>query len=186
MNTPGTHNRAYRVIMKMLMTVIIFLLITIAVAAGYLWQKNKYEDLSQKNEDLISRNNELQNEIKQLEQQDQTINTSYTSQKGVKLNVYTPISDTTITRPLKIVGEVPGNWSFEASFPVLLKDDQGKVIAQQPATLQGDWMTEDLVPFIATLDFSQPAGTTGTLVLQKDNPSGLAENDDSVSIPIKF
>jgi len=47
-------------------------------------------------------------------------------------------------------------------------------------------MTEDFVNFTAELDFAIPDTPRGTLVLEKDNPSGLAENDDSLYIPIKF
>ncbi|MEK7614829.1 MAG: Gmad2 immunoglobulin-like domain-containing protein, partial [Patescibacteria group bacterium] len=78
-------------------------------------------------------------------------------------------------------------WYFEASFPVELQDKNGNVIAQGPAQAQGDWMTDAYVPFEATLTFTKPAdGETGTLILRKDNPSGLPEHDDFVKIPVKF
>jgi len=47
-------------------------------------------------------------------------------------------------------------------------------------------MTDELVPFIATLEFKVPAEGQGTLVLNRDNPSGLPANDDSVFIPVDF
>ena len=47
-------------------------------------------------------------------------------------------------------------------------------------------MTTDFVPFSVTLTFVKPATATGTLVLQKDNPSGLPEHDASVEMPVQF
>jgi hypothetical protein len=47
-------------------------------------------------------------------------------------------------------------------------------------------MTSDFVPFKAELKFSKPTTQTGTLILRKDNPSGLPQNDESVSIPVQF
>ncbi len=97
-----------------------------------------------------------------------------------------PLPHTLASSPLLIKGKARGQWYFEASFPVILKDANGKIIAQAPAQAQGEWMTTEFVPFTATLTFSKPATTTGTLILQKDNPSGLPENDDSIEIPLTF
>ena len=47
-------------------------------------------------------------------------------------------------------------------------------------------MTKDFVPFKAELEFSLPSTETGVLILEKDNPSGLPENDDELRIPIRF
>jgi len=47
-------------------------------------------------------------------------------------------------------------------------------------------MTENFVPFAVSLAFDQPTTATGTLVLQKDNPSGLPENADEITIPVRF
>lgn len=169
-------------------TVLIILLILAllvgSVAGTYVWQNNKVNDLSKDKENLTAQVAKLRNEVNQLKATKTDI--VYTSQKGVKINIYTPANDSQISSPLTVLGEVPGNWSFEASFPVQLKDSNGNVVIQQPATLHGDWMTESLVPFSVNLTFEKPATSTGTLVLQKDNPSGLPENDDSVSIAIKF
>ncbi len=47
-------------------------------------------------------------------------------------------------------------------------------------------MTAEFVPFRAVLTFAAPATERGTLVLEKDNPSGLPENADELRIPIRF
>lgn len=83
-----------------------------------------------------------------------------------------------------ITGKARGTWYFEASFPVKVLDKDGNVLVQGPAQAQSDWMTEDFVTF--KIDVKVPATYTGpaTIVLEKDNPSGLSEKDASISFPI--
>lgn len=92
----------------------------------------------------------------------------------------------TITSPLTLTGEARGYWYFEASFPVELYDSNNLLLASGIATAQGDWMTENFVPFTTTLSFNQPATATGSLILKKDNPSGEPANDDSLIVPVTF
>lgn len=103
------------------------------------------------------------------------------------IRVASPRRNAAIASPLRVLGEARGTWYFEASFPVELLDQNGKRIAIQPAQAKGEWMTTEFVPFEVTLTFSaQPTGGTGTLILRKDNPSGLPEHDDALTIPITF
>jgi len=100
-----------------------------------------------------------------------------------------------ITSPLTVRGQARGNWYFEASFPIVLTDWDGRIIAQWYATAQDEWMTEDFVPFEGVLEFESPVfegadkdhfSRRGALIFQKDNPSGLPEHDDALEIPIWF
>jgi hypothetical protein len=102
------------------------------------------------------------------------------------VRVFTPLSGATISSPLVVRGEARGNWFFEASFPVRLIDADGRELAVAPAQAGGDWMTEEFVPFEVTLTFATSATETGTLILEKDNPSGLPENADEVRVPVRF
>jgi hypothetical protein len=104
-----------------------------------------------------------------------------------------PQPNETVSSPLTITGEARGTWFFEASFPVVLTNWDGLIIAEGVATAEGDWMTEDFVPFSAELEFDSPYSSgdpdfmqNGSLILQKDNPSGLPENDNALEIRIKF
>lgn len=112
--------------------------------------------------------------------------TKFTSVKGADLVVYAPGSRTTITSPLAVVGQVPGGWSFEASFPVKLLNSKGEVIASGPAAVLGDWTSGQSSSFAMTLTWSSLQTGVGSLVLARDNPSGLSANDDSLTIPVKF
>jgi len=91
-----------------------------------------------------------------------------------------------VRSPLQVVGEARGPWFFEASFPVTLLDANGSVLAQSPAQASGEWMTEGLVPFAAQLSFPPPTTPTGTLVLTKNNPTGLPEHADEVRMTVHF
>jgi len=98
-----------------------------------------------------------------------------------------PLPNAVIESPLTVTGEARGTWFFEASFPVVLVDGDGAIIATGIAQADGEWMTEDFVPFTATVTFTRPAyGDRGSLLLRKDNPSGLPEHDDALEIPIRF
>ena len=92
-----------------------------------------------------------------------------------------------VDSPLQITGQARGNWFFEGSFPVLLTNWDGLIIATGIARTKEEWMTADFVSFSAILEFIIPEyGDTGSLILQKDNPSDLPENDDAYEIPIRF
>jgi len=91
-----------------------------------------------------------------------------------------------IESPLIISGEARGTWYFEASFPVKIFDDDNNLLGSVTAQAQSDWMTEDFVPFNALLVFSTSTTEKGTLVLQKDNPSGMLENADELRILVYF
>jgi hypothetical protein len=164
---------------KILTSVIILVVVGLALYGVYSWQHQKVDNLNQQVSSLSS-------QLTSIKTQNQQPSYTYTSAKGVKIKIYTPASGATVVNPIAVVGEVPGNWSFEASFPVVLKDSTGNVIVQTPAQLLGDWETTQLVPFSVKLVFSGSESGSGTIVLQKDNPSGLSSNDDSISIPIKF
>jgi len=109
------------------------------------------------------------------------------------ITLTTPLPNSVVANPLLIFGSARGNWYFEGSFPIVLTNWDGLIIAEGYATALGEWMTEDFVPFSATLEFTslypgkgQDFMKRGSLILKKDNPSGLPENDDALEIPIQF
>lgn len=102
------------------------------------------------------------------------------------IHVVGPTRNATATSPLTITGEARGTWYFEASFPIRLYDAEGELLGTSIAQAEGDWMTENFVSFSSVLSFTPPSTNTGTLVLQKDNPSGLPEHDKEVRIPVTF
>jgi hypothetical protein len=107
------------------------------------------------------------------------------------IEVDAPVIDAKISSPLTISGKARGPWYFEASFPIVLTDWDGRIIAEGHAEAQSDWMTTEFVPFSATLTFTTPAAgdpakNRGTLILKKDNPSGDPARDQALEIPVEF
>lgn len=98
--------------------------------------------------------------------------------------VTSPKSGETVGHTLTISGEAPGNWYFEASFPIKVTTPEGDRIGSGHADAQSDWMTIAQVPFTATIDLNMAYSGPATIALLKDNPSGLPENDDSIEVSI--
>ncbi len=109
-------------------------------------------------------------------------------EKADLIRLARPRPGDSIASPLIVEGEARGFWFFEASFPVKLFDKNGAEIPMRPGYVMAsdEWMTTEFVPFRATLEFDAPAAGRGTLMLQKDNPSGLPEHDDALFVPVLF
>lgn len=111
------------------------------------------------------------------------------NEKQNLITLESPLPNSTVQNPLVIKGKARGTWFFEASFPIMVVNWDGLIIGEGYATAEGEWMTEDFVPFTATINYTldpQTYSKNGSLILQKDNPSGLPENDDALEIPIIF
>jgi hypothetical protein len=102
------------------------------------------------------------------------------------VRVEAPMPGDLIASPVVVRGEARGNWYFEASFPVRVFDALGRELGVGVAQAQGEWMTEEFVPFEVIVSFTNPETPTGYILLIKDNPSGLPEFDDQVLVPVKF
>ena len=91
------------------------------------------------------------------------------------------------TTPLKVTGEARGQWYFEATFPITVVNWDGLIIGEGYATAQGEWMTEEFVPFEGTITFTKPDyGTRGAVIFKNSNASGDPIRDKAVEIPIEF
>ena len=95
-----------------------------------------------------------------------------------------PKANASVPKTFTVTGKAPGSWFFEAQAPVMVQTPDGEKIAQGTANAIGDWMTTKLVDFKADISVNPAYSGPATLVLLKDNPSGLPENDDSLEIPI--
>ena len=100
--------------------------------------------------------------------------------------ILTPTTIGPVASPLEIKGLAKGNWFFEANFPVTITDADHNQLGQHYVTATADWMSESLVPFTGTLEFSPPKTATGYLVFKNDNPSGASEHEKTFELPITF
>jgi hypothetical protein len=109
--------------------------------------------------------------------------------EGKSINVNIPKKGARIKSPVKITGQARGTWFFEGDFPVELHDFEGNIIAKGYVSARSSWMTEDFVPFSGELKYDIPENLEkrrAKLILKKDNPSGLPENDESFEIDVKI
>ncbi len=102
------------------------------------------------------------------------------------INIKKPLPNMDITSPLTVQGEARGQWYFEGDFQIELVDSEGNTLAETYATAQEPWMTEDFVPFTATLTFEAPHDERGQLIFHRANPSGLPEHDNKYVQPVIF
>lgn len=101
-------------------------------------------------------------------------------EKPVKLA--SPLGE--ISLPVIIKGEARGYWFFEAQFPVKIISESGSIIGTGLAAADGEWMTEDFVPFTAKIKGGVSEPTKAQIIFEKDNPSGAPEFADLVSFPV--
>lgn len=178
---------ARKITIRVAVSILLIIIFLGGMYAVYNAQSDKVDNLNEKVASLQGQLAQAQKGTSPQSSSGEQTGTTYTSSKGVKIVIYKPADSAKVTSPVAVFGEVPGNWSFEASFPISLVDSEGKDVAKGTATLLGNWMTTSLMPFSAKLTYTgTPAAGMGALVLDKDNPSGLSGNADSVSIPVNF
>jgi hypothetical protein len=103
-----------------------------------------------------------------------------------EISVANPRPNQRISSPLQIKGQARGPWYFEASFNAELFDGNNKSLGTAILTAEGEWMTEEFVPFSGTLQFESTATENGTLKIRNANPSGLPENQKELIMPVQF
>ena len=111
-------------------------------------------------------------------------NITYSNSSVDLIVVDLPFPGAVTGKEFVVTGKARGTWYFEASFPVQILDKDGKVLVALPAQAQGDWMTENFVPFKVVVKVPNTYIGPATLVLRKDNPSGLPEKEAYISFPI--
>lgn len=157
----------YTFYMKKILLIIIVVLIVAGLAI--VWQFKKAEAPTEN-----VNGNQVQNLGNALEKKDLIV-------------VETPQPNSVLPSSFEIKGQARGYWFFEASFPIVLLAEDGTVLLESYVMTADEWMTEDFVSFAKTFQFEKPENVKrGTLILKKDNPSGLPEHDDALEIPILF
>jgi hypothetical protein len=103
---------------------------------------------------------------------------------SASVKVTAPASGASVERTFTVSGVAPNGWYYEAVFPIQIRDGDDNLIASGQGKAQSDWTVSGPVPFSATItvpaNFSGPAN----LILLRDNPSGLPENFDEVTVSI--
>lgn len=109
---------------------------------------------------------------------------TYRNASADNITVSKPVAHEVVTHNFTVEGKARGGWYFEASFPIEVTSSDGKVLATAVGHAQGEWMTELFVPFNANIQISSTYHGPATIVLKKDNPSGISEKDGSLSFSV--
>ena len=172
---------------------VLFVLIIVVAGLVFWWQFSKEGNMPVTNfEECVKAGNPVMESYPRQCRHGNQIFTEYIGNELEKTDIVridSPRPNQVIQSPLTITGEARGYWFFEASFPVVLTDWDGKIIAQGIATAKSGWMTSEFVPFEAMITFAvdkNAYSNKGTLILRKDNPSGLPEYDDALEVPVVF
>lgn len=108
----------------------------------------------------------------------------YVNASSGMIFVNLPFPGAVTGKKFTVVGKARGMWYFEAGFPIEVLDKDAKSIATGIGRAQGDWTTTEFVPFSTEITIPDSYQGEATLILKNDNPSGLPENEASVSFPI--
>lgn len=98
--------------------------------------------------------------------------------------ISSPVRDAVVSHAFRVAGKARGQWFFEGSFPVEVLNTNNVVLWSGVAQSEGEWMTEEFVPFSAAVVLPAAYEGMATVVLHKDNPSGLPEHNDFLSVPV--
>lgn len=110
----------------------------------------------------------------------------------IDLNAPQPVTISGITpgmeinSPLSVSGTIPGNWMFEAQTTMELRTAGSEIITSTTIDTQADWQTTEQIPFSGQLTFQSPDAILGYIYIQKSNPSGIPNNQETFSWPIRF
>lgn len=108
----------------------------------------------------------------------------YRNASADNIVVSKPLPEEKVAQTFGVQGEARGGWYFEASFPIEITDSNEVMLTTAIAQAQGEWMTELFVPFKAQVQIPASYHGPATVILKKDNPSGMPENDGSLSYSV--
>ncbi len=95
-----------------------------------------------------------------------------------------PSTGAKVSHSFTVKGKARGYWFFEASLPITVYDKDGSKLWQGPAQAKTDWMTTDYVQFEVAVTIPVSYHGDAVVMVAKDNPSGLPENDASIAVPV--
>lgn len=101
-----------------------------------------------------------------------------------RIVIDSPKQGASVGHSFTVRGQAPGPWFYEAVFPIKILDKDRNVIGSAQGRAQGAWTTDAQVPFTADVQIAGSYRGNAVLVLLRDNPSGLPENDDALEVPI--
>jgi hypothetical protein len=166
---------------KNILIVVLIGLVALLIGMNFLGAKPEGEP---KSEPIVDTTKEPDNSV---DQYDGPVSVSYVNTDESLIVVTSPKAGDTVPKTITLSGEARGYWFFEATAPVDVVDWDGRIIGQGYVTADGEWMTENFVPFSGTLTYTLATdaySARGAVIFRKSNASGLPEHDAAVEIPV--
>lgn len=130
---------------------------------------------------------EIPDQITIVRKKDQVPVASTSIEHNDVIRVFEPLTDAVLSSEFVVRGQARGVWFFEGNFGVEVYDASGNQLLKTYVESEGEWMTEDYVPFVRRLTLtSVPVTETGTVVFRKANPSDRRDLDDALTIQVRF
>ena len=113
--------------------------------------------------------------------------TEIISEKGVKVKLDNIKEGDTVEVGFEVKGSVTGSWFTEGVFPVRITEKEtNSVIITNTARADGEWETEDYVPFSFVIDAEIEEEGSYILRFDKANPSGVSDGYDYASLTVNL
>ena len=94
--------------------------------------------------------------------------------------------NTYVISPFTFTGQATKDWFDDTgTFAIEVRDQDGTVIGDSSAKMQGEINTAGRIPFTATVTFSQPQGTEGVVFLSRATKFG-DEDGFSYGVSVSF
>ena len=138
-------------------------------------------------EDLCCKYSLCANITKQCEKKEEAKGTEITSEKGVIIKLDNIKEGDTVEVGFEVKGSVTGSWFTEGVFPVRITEKEtNSVIITNTARADGEWETEDYVPFSFVIDAEIEEDGIYILRFDKANPSGVSDSYDYASLTVNL
>lgn len=110
----------------------------------------------------------------------------YKNASSDMINITSPTSESVVGKEFSVIGEARGQFFFESNARIRILDKDGKIIFSGMVKASENSMTTEFVSFVATVKIPDSYVGKATIILLNDNPSGLEENESTVSFPINI
>jgi hypothetical protein len=113
-----------------------------------------------------------------------TSNANPSGPLDTQVSVTAPLPNAIVSHTFDITGTAPNLWYDEAVFPIQVRDANDDLVGTAQGEAQSDWTVSGPVAFKSQITVDASYEGPANLILLRDNPSGLPQNIDSVTIPI--
>lgn len=138
-------------------------------------------------EELCCKYSLCANITKQCEKKEEAKGIEITSEKGVKIKLDNIKEGDTVEVGFEVKGSVTGSWFTEGVFPVrIIEKETNTVVITNTARAEGEWETEDYVPFSFVIDAEIEKEGSYILRFDKANPSGVSDDYDYASLSVNL